>query len=125
MRYPIGALEKLFDPKRGIQCEETFMPKCAELTKFLTPIEGRLYQEAEQERRRHTPMLPEPQRRGRPTYAELKEKYSPPGTHWGLQVMSGSRPKSDVELKHISEIKLSDEAKATMKHYAQMMDSES
>jgi len=122
MRYPCGALERLFDPRNGIQCQHTFMPKCAELTKFLSPIEGQLYIEHEQKRRREQQMLPEPPRKDRPTYAELKAKYSPPGTHWGLQTTRDSVPKKEKELARIEDMKLSEEAKALVFDHGDAID---
>lgn len=132
--YPTGATERMFDLKYGIQTKCRFLPKAAELTEFLRPLEDQLYTEMERERREMFRALPPPEDAGKGTeltYEQLRQKYSPDGTEWGLQIMPGrthyeKRERTEAEKlaaledarqvgKELAGMKLSDEAIATLK----------
>ena len=97
LRYPLGALVQLFDAKNGIHCMNTFMPKAAELRAFLTPLENKLYADAERERREAQAKLPAPEinRTGRPTMQEMKDKHG--GEHWGLDSVAQIKREEEEE----------------------------
>ncbi len=80
------------------------MPNPAELTAFLRPLEDKLFAAVDREHKANQRKLlpPDVNRAGNPTYKELRARYSPDGTQWGLQLMPG---------KHYEKRKRSDEDK--------------